>query len=149
MITAIAIALFVILCPCISYIIVKRKIIPWNGVVMLVDSDNKLTNIDLSKREVAIGKGRIIKGLFLPKTYCGPLPTIVIHDTQIFKDNHYGTINFHYDLKGDGTYIIFEKPISHSPIIVVTSSYRFNGEQNRTDGSNKYSYSQCRLVSSD
>lgn len=62
----IAIILFIILCPCISYIVVKKKLIPWNGGVMILMGDDSLVPIDFSESKFVLKEGWEIKGFFLP-----------------------------------------------------------------------------------
>jgi hypothetical protein len=138
MITIIAIALFTILCPCVSYIIVKRKVFPWNGGLMLVKEDGGLIAADfeserdvgehigmpgLIKRQQAIGIHTAIKGLYLPgATNSLPLISFSLRDDR--------AIFYHFEKKSSGVYLWLNSSLNINDGgfgIIIDSKNEWNG----------------------
>jgi hypothetical protein len=123
MIIAIAITLFVILCPCVSYIIIKQKIIPWNGGVMLVKEDGGYIPINFSEYVHIIGDVAIT-GLFLPGARAHSLPDVQIG--TFTKDSVY----YKHVEKDGGVYVMFNQVLKsqRSFLLYVTAAYPWKGK---------------------
>ncbi len=72
----IALILYAILCPCASYILVKKKLTPWSGGVFLVMGDDSLVQVDWSRFESNIPTKSIIKGVFIAGARANMAPEV-------------------------------------------------------------------------
>lgn len=102
--TTIAVILFIILCPCVSYILVRRKLIPWNGGVMLLMGNDSLVPIDFSKHSFPLDSEWQIKGVFLPGALKYNLPEVGVRAEK--------RVCYSYVEADGGVYVIFDEPLS-------------------------------------
>ena len=131
----IAIILFIILCPCISYILVKKELIPWNGGVMLLMGDDSLVSIDLSKHSFSLDSEWEIKGIFLPGALRYNLPEVGIRAGKC--------VCYNYVEADGGVYVMFNEPLSCKNvnsflILDVASAFPWKGTPEKRPHENCY-----------
>jgi hypothetical protein len=113
-ITVIAVILFVVLCPCVSYIIVKRWLIPWTGGICMIIGDINLLSVDWNKpQDWGIGAKSIVKGFFLPGARANMLPEVRVNPLPREQEE---PIDLSYVIQEDssGVYLMLNKPLSLS-----------------------------------
>ncbi|MEI6835278.1 MAG: hypothetical protein WCK59_00395 [Candidatus Falkowbacteria bacterium] len=134
--TTIAIILFIILCLCISYITIKKRLIPWSGGVMVLMGDDNLVPIDFSERTFVLNDGWKIKGFFLPGALRHSLPDVHVRVEK--------SVYYRYVEKDGGVYVVLDECLSaeniHSYFILdVTSSSPWKGQyEKERNGWNRY-----------
>ena len=119
MISIIAIILFVILCPCVSYIVVRKNFIGWSGGILLVMPDKKLVPIKWRGRHGSIdwdiGAHSIIKGFFLPGAVPWALPEISIRGPflrdKAKEDDWAWPVSYWFVEADGGVYVMFKTPL--------------------------------------
>lgn len=130
--TTIAVILFIILCPYVSYILVRRELIPWNGGVMLLMGDDSLAPIDFSKHRFSLDSEWQIKGVFLPGALRYNLPEVGIRTKK--------RVYYSYIEADGGVYVMFDEPLSSKNvntylILDVASAFPWKGQQKKDGGS--------------
>lgn len=141
--TTIVIILFIVLCPCISYIVVKKKLIPWNGGVMVLMGDDSLVPLDFSESKFVLKDGWEIKGFFLPGAMRHSLPQINVRVKK--------SVYYRYDERDGGVYVLFDEYLSAKNVypyffLDVASSSPWKGQyQKSRDSWSCY----CKCISFD
>ena len=117
--TTIAIILFVVLCPCVSYIMVKKHLIRWSGGMFLVKPNKKLVPIVWRNInggcEWNIGANSVVEGFFLPGAEPWALPEVSIRgpflrDKTKEKDWPWPVSYWFVEADG-GVYVMFKTPL--------------------------------------
>ena len=134
--TTITIILFIVLCACISYIVIKKQPIPWNGGVMVLMGDDSLAPIDFSESTFVLNDEWEIKGFFLPGALRHSLPEV-----QLGAEKY---VYYRYVEKDGGVYVMLSECLNaenvrSSFVLAITSSSPWKGqpEKNR-NGWNRY-----------
>jgi hypothetical protein len=119
--STIALILFVILCPCISYIIVRRKIIPWNGGVFLVMEDDSLIPIKWGQYDSSLPSSAVIKGLFLAGAHANMMPKASFRLISRTAQEHLIKDMYHYRLVEDdqGVFQFYCTPLQGEDLSMV------------------------------
>ncbi len=132
-----ALILFCILCPCISYIIVKRMIIPWTGGVYLVMGDDKKVLVDFSGLDTKIQYDSTVKGIFLSGARANMMPSVSLRRFLRCKTQKLSVeMVSHYLYEGDdGVYQMFCRPMEgsefHFFLVDVYAPYPWRGHMNK------------------
>lgn len=143
--TIIAIALFIILCPTISYLLVKRTVCPWNGGASLLFEDG--TSAAYQKGNLLIApKGQAVIGLFLHGADIMMMPQVTLDELDE------GAEKLYFQSTPMGVNVMFAKPVcdnreikySHyfeikSRFPLKMAEYDYDGYRNDTN--RRYHYS--------
>ncbi|MDD4901666.1 MAG: hypothetical protein PHE24_00865 [Patescibacteria group bacterium] len=126
---------------CIAYNILKARIIPWSGGVMLVKEDGGYIPIDFSKYMLAIGD-TVITGIFLPGAHAHSVPDV--HIRALTKDPVYYSRHIEKD---GGVYVMFNQPIKGRPpfLLDVTSAYPWKGKPTKDNPSHDGYYQHIEV----
>lgn len=119
MIITIAVVLFVILCPCVSYIAVRRHLIGWPGGILLVMPDKKLVPIRWRGKngsiDFDIGASSTVKGFFLPGAVAWALPEISIRGSflrdRTKEEDWAWPVSYWFAEADGGVYVMFKTPL--------------------------------------
>lgn len=111
MMTTIAVILFVILCPCVSYIIIRGRITPWSGGIFFVMGDDTLVPVNWGKTQYDISQDAVIKGVFLAGAKENMMPRVSFRKVLRGKDMELTPEMFSYQLieasDQNGVYMIY------------------------------------------
>lgn len=115
----IAIILFLALCPCLSYIIIRRRLTPWSGGVFFVMGDDSLVPVKWSKYEWDIPTNSVIKGVFLAGARANMVPDVhfrrFLRDKEGQRDGLSKEMVSYYQYESDnGVYQIYCDPMDGS-----------------------------------
>lgn len=129
--STIAIVLFIILCPCVSYIVVKKRLVPWSGGVFLLVENDALIPVRWGRPDWGIGSKTIVKGFFLPGAKPWALPQVTIRGPY-FNDKEKGwSISYWYAESENGVYVMLNKQLESKDIkffvLDVTSTHPWKG----------------------
>lgn len=115
MITIIAVVLFIILCPCISYIYLKKKMFPWSGGIFLILDDNVLMPMTLRRGNFwELKPEMIVKGIYFAGARLAAMPEVAIDAYYQYIDAEGGVkMIFHTPFKYPSNKIYFSIIATH------------------------------------
>gem|GEM_PF-5554275 len=141
---ALIVILSIALCSCVSYLVIKRRLIPWGGGVMLVLESGEMIPIDFSKFRHSLNTDDVIKGIFLPGAKEYNMPHVS------FRTN-LGVYYQHISEDG-GVYIILNRTLclsEYTILLDVSSAHPWAGKRNRGDDDCYYAYVDLILKDAD
>lgn len=143
--TIIAIALFIVLCPTVSYIVVRRRITPWSGGIFFLLDDESLA--PMNWKDCKLPSTAKIKGVFLSGAKASMQPEVSFRmvntsNEEIIKK---GMFYHHVVEKNNGVYLMYYEPIPVAMgmlIIDVVASYPWTGYEHHSSDCSYYNYTE-------
>jgi len=111
--TIIAIILFVILCPVVSYTLIKKKIMPWSGGILLIINDDELMVMN-GGNFWNLKSETIVKGIYLAGARRESMPSVILFN-YMSAGNTMETWYMHIEDSG-GVKVLFQKPLTKNEI---------------------------------
>lgn len=106
-----ALVLYAILCPCVSYIIIRRWLIPWSGGVFLLTEDEELIPVDWITYNWTLPYETRIRAIFLSGADLNMMPSVEISPISRFGDSDWKKDRATYPEQfNNGVYIWFSSP---------------------------------------
>jgi len=144
--------LFLILCPCISYIIVRRKIVPWTGGVYLVMADDKQIPVNFRQFDTEFPFDAVIKGIYLSGARADMMPEVSLRRFLRNKNRQITSqMISHYLYEDDGgVYQFFCRPMKGSEfsffLVDVYAPYPWRGYKSKGKHDQYYGHVQFNFL---